>query len=203
MSHSRLYKSILNHIIELIKNKAIPHDVIQYIDFNYDEPYRGMETDETRFNDCVLNEEAEKVIASTGATITHEYGERAGYLRRTDEIILPLTMQFNGRSDLYYTYVFSALAHWTGAPNRLNREQGDRGYQDYELGAQDHQREAIIADLSAAFSLTTLGFSKAICANIAVHIEQNLHNLGQDHQFLETLLPPAQAATAYIFSFSS
>lgn len=84
------------------------------------------------------HEEAERILKASGAVIRHDGGDRAFYRHDTDSIHLPLPAQFKNQ-DQFYSTALHELGHWTGAPDRLNRQFGrfgDAAYAQEELRAE-------------------------------------------------------------------
>lgn len=83
-------------------------------------------------------EKAEAVLTNSGAVIKHDQHDRAFYRPRTDEIHLPPKASFDA-GDKYYATALHELGHWTGHPDRMNREFGPHGsaaYAKEELRAE-------------------------------------------------------------------
>lgn len=83
-------------------------------------------------------EKTEAVLANSGAVIKHDQHDRAFYRPRTDEIHLPPKTSFDA-GDKYYATALHELGHWTGHPDRMNREFGPHGsaaYAKEELRAE-------------------------------------------------------------------
>ena len=84
-------------------------------------------------------ERAEAILRASGAKITEEAGDRAYYRPSTDSITLPLRSQFPS-ADRFYATALHELGHWTGHPNRLDRDLahpfGSEGYAREELRAE-------------------------------------------------------------------
>lgn len=82
---------------------------------------------------------AEKIIENSGAKISHVDGDRAFYSPSRDSITLPARNQFP-TSDNYYATALHELGHWTGHPDRLDRDLshpfGSEGYAREELRAE-------------------------------------------------------------------
>lgn len=85
------------------------------------------------------NEKAEQILQNSGAVIIHENIDGAYYSKRDDTIHLPNKEQYITASS-YYSNALHELAHWTGAPARLNRQLansfGDEAYAREELRAE-------------------------------------------------------------------
>lgn len=84
-------------------------------------------------------ERAEAILKGSGAKITEEAGDRAFYRPSTDSITLPMRSQFPS-ADRFYATALHELGHWTGHPNRLDRDLahpfGSEGYAREELRAE-------------------------------------------------------------------
>lgn len=82
---------------------------------------------------------AEAILSNSGAKIEHVPGDRAYYQPATDKIVLPERSQFH-TADGYYATALHELAHWTGHPDRMNRDLahpfGSEGYAREELRAE-------------------------------------------------------------------
>lgn len=100
-------------------------------------------------NHAARNALADEFLQATGADIRHGEG-RAYYARRDDFIMLPNYEAFRC-SDAYYATAFHELAHWTGAPHRLNRVKGKR------FGDLEYTFEELVAELTAAFAAAEFG----------------------------------------------
>jgi antirestriction protein ArdC len=168
----------------------------QYTVFNIDQ-VEGEHLDHLRVGHTITNanpietyEEADAVIASTGADIRYG-GNRAFYNRRVDFIQVPLREQFGAGE--YYETVFHELTHWTEAPSRLNWNRKDEGYAMGEL----------IAEMGSCFLATELGIPNAqSLPNHASYMEHWLRAMQSDHRFIFQASSQASKAADYILSFS-
>jgi antirestriction protein ArdC len=86
---------------------------------------------------------AEGLLARSGATIRHG-GDRAFYRPADDVIQMPLKAAFPDASS-YYSTALHELTHWTGAPDRCNRELRSRQH------IQAYAMEELVAEMGAAF----------------------------------------------------
>ena len=77
-------------------------------------------------------EQAEKILANSGADITHTQRDRAFYRPSTDRIELPSKSQFP-TPEAYYATAVHELAHWTKQPGRVERPSGPKGTQEYAI----------------------------------------------------------------------
>lgn len=155
-----------------------------------DEPIKA---EQTEFE---LIEAAERQIRATGANIQYG-GSRACYLHKDDLIQVPNASDFistptSSACEGYYSTIFHELAHWTGAPHRLDRTRGKK------FADRPYCFEEIIAELSAAFSCVKLGVNPTPRADHAQYIEQYLKLLKADKRAIVTAASAAAAATDYI-----
>ena len=90
---------------------------------------------------------ASKILRNSGAEITHDQADRAFYSRSTDSIHLPLRELFRDAPG-YYGTALHELAHWTGHPERLNRQTLN---ESYRFGDQNYAREELRAELASLF----------------------------------------------------
>ena len=84
-------------------------------------------------------ERAERILQASGAAIHHGQHNRAFYRPATDSIHLPDKGQLL-TADNYYATALHELGHWTGHPQRLDRDLahpfGSEGYAKEELRAE-------------------------------------------------------------------
>ena len=87
--------------------------------------------------------EAEWYLGISGARIVHS-GAMAFYSPLDDRIQLPERSTFPDRAS-YYATALHELAHWTGHPDRLDRQLGRR------FGEDVYAAEELIAEMASAF----------------------------------------------------
>lgn len=89
----------------------------------------------------------ERILAGAGAAISHDQHDRAFYNRASNRIHLPPKAAFADPAS-YYGTALHELAHWTGHPDRLNRETltGSRSF-----GDPNYAREELRAELASLF----------------------------------------------------
>src|SRR5437016_2785318 len=96
---------------------------------------------------------AQAILRSSGARISHDQSNQAFYNRRTDSIHLPPAGAFKTATD-YYGTVLHELVHWTGHPDRLNRETLN---DSYRFGDPSYAREELRAELASVFLMAERG----------------------------------------------
>src|SRR5438093_288886 len=79
-----------------------------------------------------ITETGEALLRNSGARIHHDQADRAFYDRLSDTIHLPPKAAFKTPGD-YFGTALHELAHWTGAPQRLNRETLTESYRFGDL----------------------------------------------------------------------
>lgn len=88
-------------------------------------------------------EKAERMLEESGARIAHGDGG-AYYSKANDQITLPHPSSFTDRES-YYTTALHELGHWTGHPDRLNRDMSGT------FGSPQYAKEELVAELTSMF----------------------------------------------------
>jgi antirestriction protein ArdC len=96
---------------------------------------------------------AESILQNSGAKISHDQPDRAFYNRLSDSIHLPPRAAFDSAAN-YYGTALHETAHWTGAPQRLNREtlNNSQGFGDIQ-----YAKEELRAELASVFLMAERG----------------------------------------------
>lgn len=137
-------------------------------------------------------QEAERVVAATGAVILHRDLGRAFYDARQDQIVLPPRERFTSVSGFYGT-VFHELAHWTGAPSRLARDMKGR------QGDEEYAFEELVAEMGAAFTCAYVGIPYS--TQHANYIGSWIKVLKDDKKALFRASAKGQSASDYILKY--
>ncbi len=82
-------------------------------------------------------------------------GNKAYYAPSKDLIRLPPKENFFN-AEAFYSVLFHEMAHSTGHPDRLNREMSG------DFGKESYAREELIAEMTAAITLSKIGISSVI-----------------------------------------
>lgn len=93
---------------------------------------------------------AEAVLTGSGATIHHAPQDKAAYIPSRDMIIMPERSQFPDPNG-YYATAFHELAHWSGHPDRLNRDLSGK------FGSPEYAREELRAEIASMLLGRELG----------------------------------------------
>lgn len=142
---------------EVILDK--PMIVFAYV-FN-GEQIEGMPKFEKKSSDKKLEfnpiKEAEEILKNSSAIIEHK-GNESYYSLSRDKIILPAKEQFLSKEG-YYSTALHELAHWSGHPNRLNRDL------NHKFGSIGYAKEELRAEIS----------SYLLCQKLKLDFDPNNH----------------------------
>lgn len=97
--------------------------------------------------DWEIAETGESILRNSGAKIAHDQNDRAFYSRSADRIHLPPDAAFKTAAD-YYGTALHELAHWSGHPERLNRQTLN---ESYRFGDANYAKEELRAELASVF----------------------------------------------------
>lgn len=141
-------------------------------------------------------EQADALLAASGATITHE-GARAYYRPSTDSIVLPPREAFTGTATMtateaYYATALHELVHWT-AP-RVGRELRGR------FGDAEYAAEELVAELGAAFLCAELGVSNHPREDHAAYIRTWIELLRHDPRAFTSAASKAAEASEFLLA---
>lgn len=121
-------------------------------------------------------------------------GNQPAYYPRTDEIRIPPASQFLSIEDFQGTLLHEA-AHATGHPKRLARL-----HMDARFGSAEYGREELVAELTAAMTLATIGLppSPTCMQSHTAYIASWLEVLRRDKQEIFRAAAQAQKACDYL-----
>ncbi len=102
-----------------------------------------------------MHQKAEKIFNESGAVIEHSGKDRAYYDLRRDRVFLPFKEQFPDAPS-YYQTALHELGHWTGHPQRLNRETLTKGIEE-GFASPHYAREELRAEISSMITGDRLG----------------------------------------------
>lgn len=102
------------------------------------------------------HERAARLLEASQAVIHEIGGDRAFYSLRTDEITIPHRSQFvspdgSPALDGFYATALHELGHWTGHPDRLNRDLA------HPFGSEGYAREELRAEIASMMLGEELG----------------------------------------------
>lgn len=128
--------------------------------------------------------------------LTHG-GTRAFYSPGPDSVTLPPKAAF-AKENNYIHVAMHEFAHWTGHSSRLDRIQfGAR------FGDEAYAFEELCAELSAAFTMATLGLGDSQMEHHASYLASWIKALKDDRTFIFKAASKAQTATTYLLAHST
>ncbi|WP_267347116.1 zincin-like metallopeptidase domain-containing protein [Sphingomonas sp. GM_Shp_2] len=137
-----------------------------------------------------LPERATRFVDALPATL-HIRGDRAYYDRVADSITMPATEQFSSRAYWASTLAHEA-GHWTGHPDRLDRQFGKR------FGDDAYAFEELCAEMTSALLGADLELPTAHLDDHAAYIDSWLRVLKADSRALMTAAAKAEAAASFL-----
>jgi antirestriction protein ArdC len=139
----------------------------------------------------LIEPRVEALIKATGIAFRIG-GDRAFYAPAADYVQVPPPQAYFEPINWHRTALHE-LAHATGHPSRLNRDQsGSHGTRKYAF-------EELVAELSAAFSCASLGIVPTV--RHADYISAWLEVLREDNRAIVRVASQASKATDFLLSF--
>ncbi len=132
------------------------------------------------------NADALDLVERTGATVRHG-GDRAFYAPGPDLVQMPEASRFRDAA-AYFGTLAHELVHWTGHPDRLARQFGQR------FGDQAYAMEELVAELGAAFVCAERQLSAEPREDHAAYLAEWLAVLKHDKRAIFTAASQAQRA---------
>ena len=137
----------------------------------------------------------ERILANSGAKITHDQRDSAFYRPSTDGIHLPPKDAFKDAPG-YYGTALHELAHWTGHRSRLNRPTLN---DSYRFGDLNYAKEELRAELASVFIAAEVGVPHDP-ANHAAYVGSWIKALKEDKNEIFRAAHDASAATDFVLS---
>lgn len=144
-------------------------------------------------------EDAERIstdyLTRSGVKLEHVKGDRACYSPALDRVTLPLLEQFSDAAE-YYSTMFHELGHSTGHKTRLNRFTTGAAA---AFGSDDYGREELVAELTSACVLNTVGIETPHSfRNSAGYIQGWLKAIKGDNRLIVSAAGKAEKAVSLI-----
>jgi len=137
-----------------------------------------------------LPDRAQRFMDALPATV-HMRGDRAFYDRIADSITMPPVELFSTRAFFASTLAHEA-GHWSGHPDRLDREFGKR------FGDDAYAFEELCAEMTSALLGADLGLPTSHIDDHAAYIGSWLKVLRKDSRAIMTAAAKAEAAAGYL-----
>lgn len=138
----------------------------------------------------VLRPDLKELFDRVGADIRHG-GDRAYNTDAGNYIRMPHITDFK-TPELYYCTLAHELAHWTGAPSRLNRVKGGR------FGDDRYAFEELVAELTSAFLGAHLGLPADHLEDHAAYLKSWVQCLKENQNAIISASSQAQKACDYL-----
>jgi antirestriction protein ArdC len=141
----------------------------------------------------VPEEAAEEILKNSGAVIRHDQTDRAFYSPSFDQIHLPPKTLFPEAGG-YYGTALHELGHWTGHPDRLNRDLAN------QFGTPEYAKEELRAELASYFLAARLGIPHDT-DHVAAYVGNWIEALQKDHNEIFRAAKDAEKITEYVLDF--
>jgi antirestriction protein ArdC len=147
---------------------------------------------ETRTNNPI--ETCEQLVTKMPNPPAFEQSDKAWYSPSNDVVGMPARGLFHS-SEEYYATEFHELAHSTGHPKRLHRENFDN---PVSFGSESYSKEELIAEMTAAMLCGITGIEQRILDNSAAYLNTWIARLKSDSRLLVSAASQAQKAADFI-----
>jgi len=143
-----------------------------------------------------FNKTAEDVIEDyctrANLKLYREFGNRAYYRPSTHEVHVPTREQFAETAELYST-TFHELGHSTGHSSLLNRKT--LVYSD-GFGGEVYSKEELVAEITAAYSVATLGIdTEGSLNNSVAYLQSWASHILEDRNLQRNIISATTEAT--------
>jgi antirestriction protein ArdC len=147
---------------------------------------------ETRTNDPIIT--CEQIVDNMPSPPGFEQSDKAWYSPNNDLVGMPARGLFHS-SEEYYATEFHELAHSTGHPKRLHRENFDS---PVSFGSESYSKEELIAEMTAAMLCGIAGIEQNTLENSAAYLNTWIARLKSDSRLLVSVASQAQKAADFI-----
>ena len=148
---------------------------------------------EQNMNDIAPSVVVENVAKGMGVEIIEEEQGRAFYSPIDDKVVLPLKSQFESDYD-YTSTALHELAHSTGHPSRLNRDQA------HGFGSPEYAYEELVAEMTSCFmsEYVESPMSEADMENHVAYVQSWIKSIKNDKNYLFKAIKEANKAADYM-----
>lgn len=145
------------------------------------------------------HQRAENLLIASGAAIRELAGDRAFYSLSRDEITLPERAQFRDRDgtsrmDGFFATALHELGHWTGHPDRLDRDMA------HPYGSEMYAREELRAEIASLMLGDELGIGHDPRQHVA-YIDSWISTLEKDPREIFRAATAAIQINNYVLGF--
>ena len=146
----------------------------------------------TRTNDPIVT--CEQIVASMPNPPAFQQSDKAWYSSSNDMVGMPARGLFHSSEEFYATE-FHELAHSTGHPKRLHRENFDN---PAHFDSESYSKEELIAEMTAAMLCGIAGIEQKTLENSAAYLKTWIARLKSDSRLLVSAASQAQKAADFI-----
>ena len=144
-------------------------------------------------------EAAEAIVRAMTEPPEIHHGMRGAFYRPSDDLVgMPDRRRFES-SESYYSTLFHELAHATGHPRRLDREQASV---IRRFDSRTYCREELVAEMAAAFLSARAGIAHATVEASAAYLDHWIRKLRGEPKLVMTAAGAAQKAADWILDTS-
>jgi antirestriction protein ArdC len=147
---------------------------------------------ETRTNNPI--ETCDQIVARMPNPPAFQQSYKAWYSPSSDVVGMPARGLFHSSEEFYATE-FHELAHSTGHPKRLHRENFDN---PAHFGSESYSKEELIAEMTAAMLCGIAGIEQKTLENSAAYLNTWIARLKSDCRLLVSAASQAQKAADFI-----
>jgi len=147
---------------------------------------------ETRTNNPI--ETCEQIVTNMPNPPAFQQSDKAWYSPSSDVVGMPARGLFHSSEEFYATE-FHELAHSTGHPHRLHRDNFDN---PAHFGSESYSKEELIAEMTAAMLCGIAGIEQKTLENSAAYLKTWIERLKSDSRLLVSAASQAQKAADFI-----
>jgi len=147
---------------------------------------------EARANNPI--ETCDQIVTNMPNPPTFQQSDKAWYSPSNDVVGMPAHGLFHS-SEEFYAIEFHELAHSTGHPQRLHRENFDN---PAHFGSESYSKEELIAEMTAAMLCGIAGIEQKTLENSAAYLKTWIERLKSDSRLLVSAASQAQKAADFI-----
>lgn len=190
----------VEHDCEGLEVKHHPKPIVIRTPKYHYEPVAGI--DESSYNPAAEAVLAGYLSRAQGLTLDrNSTGDRAFYSPFLDSVTVPSIKMYSDVAEFYST-LFHELGHSTGHSSRLNRFSGKDACAAF--GSESYSREELVAEITAASILTTLGLESGNSfRNSAAYVKSWSEHIKSDPMMFVTAAGRAEKAIDLILGTSA
>ena len=144
-----------------------------------------------------FSKEVDTIIKNTGAVIVHDTADLCAYIPTQDKIHMVKPEKFK-KPEEYYDTLLHELTHWTGHPDRLNREEARR----YRESDEWRAKEELIAEIGGYLLARECNIAFTPSSNNLAYVNSWIKVLQDNPKEIFEATKKAEKATKYVVEFT-